>query len=113
MAVSFVPYSSTPTVTTATAVGGYTTATGVSAVVIGLGIANTSTSTPATVDVIRYTGTTSYFILKGSIVPPGSALTPIGGDAPKITMASGYQIQVAPYATTANLDVTMSVMEIS
>jgi hypothetical protein len=112
MAVTIKSFDSTVTSTTATAVGGYTTASGVTAIAIGLTVSNTSTSAQALIDAYRYNGATAYRISgKATPIPPGGSVVIVSAN--KVTMASGYQIQVNTYATSVPVDAALSIVEIT
>ena len=77
---------------------------------IGMTIANTSTST-IVVDVYITSGGVDYFILKGSIIPVGTAVVPIGGDQ-KVVIEAGDALKVVSSAANS-ADVVLSMLEIS
>jgi hypothetical protein len=78
--------------------------------VIGMTIANTSTS-PITVDVYVTRSATNYYIIKGATVPVGGALVPIGGDQ-KLVLVAGDVLKAVSSAA-ASADVITSMLVIS
>lgn len=78
--------------------------------VIGMTVANTTTSN-ITVDVYMTSGGTDYFIVKGATVPVGGALVTIGGDQ-KVVVEPTDAIKVVSSAASS-ADVILSVLEIS
>lgn len=95
---------------TLTSVGGYTVGGGVQTTVIGLSIANTSSS-PVTVNVTVNDGTNDAYLVKGAGIGVGQALVPIGGDE-KVVLIAGDSIKVQSSAASS-LDAVMSILEIS
>lgn len=98
---TFKSYQSTG-VTTETTV--YTGAVNTQATVIGMSVANTSTS-PVYVSVKL----NSAYVIKDAPVVAGSALVAVGGDQ-KLVVEAGDSISVS---STGTVDVIMSVLEIS
>lgn len=78
--------------------------------VIGLTIANT-TSSNITVDAYMTSGGTDYYIVKGATVPVGGALVAVGGDQ-KVVVEATDAIKVVS-STASSADVILSVLEIS
>lgn len=97
--------------TSLTAVGSYTVPSATKTTVIGLSIANTTTSTPVSVDVTLFNGTTDFYLGRGLPVPQGSALIVIGGDQ-KVVLETGDSIRVRSSAA-ASVDAVMSILEIT
>lgn len=95
---------------TLTSVGGYTVGGGVQTTVIGLSIANTSSS-PVTVNVTVNDGTNDAYLVKGAGIGVGQAFVPIGGDE-KVVLIAGDSIKVQSSAASS-LDAVMSILEIS
>lgn len=93
-----------------TSVGSYTVGGGVTTTVIGLSIANTSSS-PVTVNVTLNDGTNDTYLVKGAGIGVGQSLIPIGGDE-KVVLIAGDSIKVQSSAATS-LDAVMSILEIS
>lgn len=93
-----------------TTVGSYTVGSGVQTTVIGLSIANTTTS-PVTVNVTVNDGSNDAYLVKGAGIGVGQALIPIGGDE-KVVLIAGDSIKVQSSAASS-LDVVMSILEIS
>ena len=89
----------------------YTVPGSTTATVIGLTVANITTS-QITVDVKLITSSgDDTFILKTAPVPAGSGIVPIGGDQ-KLVMETGDILRVIP-DTANSADSTVSVLEIS
>jgi hypothetical protein len=86
----------------------FTAGAGVQATVIGMSIAN-MTTTPISANVYVTAGGTDYFMVKEATVAVGGALVPIGGDQ-KLVLEATDAIKVS---ATANADVILSVLEIS
>jgi hypothetical protein len=97
--------------TSLTSVGSYTVPSATKTTVIGLSIANTTGTTPVSVDVSLYNGATDYYIGKGLPVPQGSSIIVIGGDQ-KVVMETGDSIRVKS-SVAASVDVVMSILEIT
>ena len=106
MANSFKNYFDKNANTTAQTV--FTAGAGVQATVIGMSIAN-MTSTPISANVYVTAGGTDYYMVKEATVAVGGALVPIGGDQ-KLVLEATDAIKVS---ATANADVILSVLEIS
>ena len=96
--------------TSLTSVGSYTVGGGVTTTVIGLSIANTTTS-PVTVNVTVNDGANDTYLVKGAGIGVGQSLIPIGGDE-KVVLITGDSIKVQSSAATS-LDAVMSILEIS
>lgn len=77
--------------------------------VIGMTIANTTTS-PITVDVYVTRSATNYYIIKGATVPVGGALVPIGGDQKLVLVASDVLKVVSSAAASADVITSMLVI---
>ena len=89
----------------------YTVPGGTSSTVIGLTVANITTS-QITVDIKLITSSgDDTFILKAAPVPVGSGIVPIGGDQ-KLVMETGDILRVISSAANS-ADSTVSVLEIS
>jgi len=78
--------------------------------VIGLTLANTTTSV-LTVDVYITSSATNYYLVKGATIPPGGALVPVGGDQ-KLVLESGDSLR-ALSSLASSVDVICSVLEIT
>lgn len=85
-----------------------TVGAGVQATVIGMTIAN-MTSTPVSANIYITSSGTDYYMLKEASIPVGGALVPIGGDQ-KLVLEATDALKVT---TSANTDVITSVLEIS
>lgn len=95
--------------TTITSVGGYTVAAATQVTVIGLTVANLTTSN-IFVDVTLYNGATDYYIVKGCPIPVGGSVVIVGGDQ-KVVLETGDSIRVKS-DVAASADVIMSILEI-
>ena len=98
----FVKNANTTTQTVFTAGGG------VQATVIGMTVANMTTTT-ATANVFVTAGGIDYFLVKEATVPVGGSLVPVGGDQ-KLVLEAADALKVS---ASANCDVIASVLEIS
>lgn len=96
--------------TSLTSVGSYTVGGGVTTTVIGLSVANTSSS-PVVIDVTVNDGSNDAYLVKGAALPTGSALAVIGGDE-KVVLITGDSINVKSSAASS-VDAVMSILEIS
>lgn len=85
-----------------------TVGTGKTTTVIGVSVANTTTS-PVTADVYATMGGTDYYIAKGAPVPVGGAFIPVGGDQKVVMVATDILKVVCSVA--ASVDVIVSVLE--
>lgn len=88
----------------------YTGPAATQATVIGMTIANT-TSSNITVDVYITSSAVDYYIVKGATVPVGGALVPVGGDQ-KVVIETGDALKCVTSASSS-ADVTLSVLEIA
>jgi hypothetical protein len=88
----------------------YTTPSSTQTTVIGLSIANTTT-TSVLGDVYVTSGGVDYYIVKGATIPPGGALVPVGGDQ-KLVLEAADALKIVSN-TADSLDVVCSVLEIS
>lgn len=88
----------------------YTGPSSTQSTVIGMTIANT-TSSNITVDVYITSSAVDYYIVKGATVPVGGALVPIGGDQ-KVVIETADVLKCVSSASSS-ADVTLSVLEIS
>lgn len=88
----------------------YTGPSATQSTVIGMTVANVSTSN-INVDVYLTVGGVDYFIVKGALVPVGGALVPIGGDQ-KVVIEATDAVKVVSTAASS-VDVNLSVLEIS
>ena len=101
MANVFETFASASVGTALTKVGSHTCAASTTETVIGLTVANRTTSA-VKVDI---------FIVKDAPVASGGALTPIGGDQ-KIVLTTGDSIKVKSN-TASSVDATMSMLQIT
>ena len=92
------------------AASAYTGAAATQATVIGMTVANT-TSSNINIDVYITSGGVDYYIVKGAMVPVGGALVPIGGDQ-KVVIETGDVLKVVSSAASS-ADVALSVLEIA
>ncbi len=86
----------------------FTAGAGVQATVIGMTIANLTTS-PITANVFLTAGGTDDYMLSQATIAVGGALVPIGGDQ-KVVLEAADAIKVS---TSGTSDVILSVLEIS
>lgn len=78
--------------------------------IIGLDIANTTTS-PITADAYITRSGTDYYLIKGATVPVGSSLVVVGGDQKVVLITSDALKVVTSAASSA--DVVTSVLNIT
>lgn len=108
MANTFLRKSSRGIGNVATAVGNYTVAANLGAVVLGLSVSNT-TSTEVYANISINNGADDFYLVKYAPIPDGSTLIVVGGDQ-KVILQPGDSIKVE--STAANsLDSMMSIME--
>jgi hypothetical protein len=88
----------------------YTCPSATQTTVIGLSVANT-TSSPITTDVYITSGGTDFFLIKSGVVPVGGSLVVVGGDQKVVLEAADALKLVTSAATSA--DAVASVLEIS
>jgi len=86
----------------------FTAGASVQATVIGMTIANMTTST-ATANVFVNSGGINYFLVKEATVPVGGSLVPIGGNQKLVLEAT----DILSVSASANCDIIASVLEIS
>lgn len=96
--------------TTATQVGTYAVGSGVTSVIIGLTVTNTSGSSIAA-NVFLNDGAANTSILTNAPIGSGSSLVVVGGDQ-KVVLETGDSIYVQSSAASS-VDVVMSIMEIN
>jgi hypothetical protein len=77
---------------------------------IGLSVANTTTS-PITCDAYITSSAVDYFLIKGGVVPVGSSLVVVGGDQKVVLEAADALVVVTSAASSA--DVVCSLLEIT
>lgn len=85
-------------------------ASGVQATVIGMSVANITTS-PISANVFISSAGTDYFMVREAVIAPGGSLVPVGGDQ-KVVLESGDYMQVQSSAASS-ADIIVSVLEIS
>lgn len=78
--------------------------------IIGLAVANTTTS-PITADVYFTRSAVDYYLIKGATVPVGSSLVVVGGDQ-KTVLITGDALKVVTSAASS-ADVVTSVLNIT
>jgi len=110
MANTFKRYTEQSVGTTLTSVGSYTVAASTQVTLIGVTVANTTTSS-VDVDVTHYDGATDTYIVKNAPVPAGSTLVVVGGEQ-KVVLETGDSVRVKSTAATS-IDVVMSLLEIT
>ena len=86
----------------------FTAGAGVQATVIGMTIANLTTS-PITANVFLTAGGTDYYMISQATIAVGGALITIGGDQ-KVVLEAADAIKVS---TSGTSDVILSVLEIT
>lgn len=87
-----------------------TVASATQTTIIGMTVANT-TSSAITIDVYITRSATNYYVVKGVIVQPGTTFVPVGGDQKIVLTASDVLNVVSGTATSA--DVVVSVLNIT
>ena len=85
-----------------------TAGAGVQATIIGMTLANMTTS-PITANVYITSGGTDYYVVNQSGIPVGSSLVPVGRDQ-KLVLEATDAIKVS---ASGNTDVIVSVLEIT
>jgi hypothetical protein len=108
MANTFKNYFSKNVGTSAATV--YTCPSATQTTVIGLSVANTSSS-PITTDVYITSSSVDYYLIKSGVVPVGGSLVVVGGDQKVVLEAADILKVVTSAASSA--DVVASVLEIS
>ena len=88
----------------------YTGPSATATTIIGMTVANTTSST-ITVDVYITSSAVDYYLVKGASVPVGGSLVPVGGDQ-KVVIETGDVLKVVSSASSS-ADVIASVLEIS
>lgn len=88
----------------------YTTPSATQTTLIGLSVANTTTS-PITCNAYISSGGTDYYLIKSGVVPVGSSLVVVGGDQ-KVVLEVADDLKVTTSAA-ASADVVLSLLEIT
>lgn len=88
----------------------YTTPSATQTTLIGLSVANTTTS-PITCDAYVTSSAVDYYLIKGATVPVGGSLVIVGGDQKVVLEAADALKVVASAASSA--DVVCSLLEIA
>lgn len=96
--------------TSLTSVGTYTVPSSTQVTVIGLDIANT-TSSQVLVDATINDGSNDTYLIKEAPIPSGGSLVVIGGDQ-KVVLETSDSIKVKS-DTATSVDVVMSILEIT
>ena len=96
--------------TSLTQVGSYAVPSSTEVTVIGLDIANTSSS-QVLVDATLNDGSNDTYLIKEAPIPSGGSLVVIGGDQ-KVVLEPTDSIKVKS-DTTSSVDVVMSILEIT
>jgi len=96
--------------TSLTSVGSYTVPASTEVTVIGLDIANTSSS-QVLVDATVNDGSNDTYLIKEAPIPSGGSLVVIGGDQ-KVVLEPSDSIKVES-DTASSVDVVLSIMEIT
>lgn len=110
MANTFKRYKSKDVGTSLTSIGSYTVPAATQVTLIGLVVANTTTSN-ITVDVTLNDGATDTYVVRNAPVQPGSSLVPVGGSQ-KIVLQTGDSIKVKSSAA-ASIDAVISLLEMT
>ena len=88
----------------------YTCPSATQTTVIGLSIANT-TSSPITTDVYITSSAVDYYLIKSGVVPVGGSLVVVGGDQ-KVVLEAADVLKVVTSASSS-ADAVASVLEIT
>lgn len=88
----------------------YTTPSATQTTLIGLSVANT-TSSPITCDVYITSSATDYYLIKTGVVPVGGSLVVVGGDQKVVLEVADVLKVVSSAASSA--DVVVSYLEIT
>jgi hypothetical protein len=88
----------------------YTAPSATQTTLIGLSVANTTTS-PITCDAYITSSAVDYFLIKGGVVPVGSSLVVVGGDQ-KVVLEAADALKVVTSAASS-ADVVCSLLEIT
>lgn len=88
----------------------YTAPSATQTTLIGLSVANTTTS-PITCDAYITSSATDYYLIKGGVVPVGSSLVVVGGDQ-KVVLEAADALKVVTSAASS-ADVVCSLLEIT
>ena len=96
-----------------TAQNAYAAASGVQATVIGMTVANITTSPVAANVILTCSGSNApnVYLVKDATIAPGGALVPVGGDQ-KLVLEAGDYLQVNT-SVASSADVITSVLEIT
>lgn len=86
----------------------YTTASATQTTVIGMTIANITTS-PVSANIVINSGGTDYYMVKDATIAAGGALVPVGGEQ-KLVLETADSLAIS---ATGNCDVILSVLEIT
>lgn len=95
--------------TSLTSIGSYTVGSDIQTTVIGLTVAN-RTSSQILIDATLNDGTDDTYLIKEAPVPSGASLVIVGGDQ-KVVMETGDSIKVKS-DTATSADVALSILEI-
>lgn len=93
-----------------TSIGAYTVAASTEVTVIGLVVANT-TSSQVLVDATLNDGTNENYLVYEAPVPAGGSLVIVGGDQ-KLVMETGDSVKVKS-DTASSVDAIMSILEVT
>lgn len=110
MANSFKRFTSRNIGTAATPVGAYTSPSATQTTVIGLSVANVTTSA-VSVTAVLWDGTNSTHLIKDAPLLSGSTLVIVGGDQ-KVVLQPGDQVRVTS-SSASSVDAVISVLEIT
>lgn len=95
--------------TSLTSVGAYTAPLATEVTIIGLAIANISTSA-ISVEASLYDGVNDTYLVKGATVVAGGTLVVVGGDQ-KVVLEPGDSVRVAS-SDASSVDVVLSILEV-
>lgn len=95
---------------TANTINSYTVGSGVTSIVLGLTLCNTTGST-VNATVLINNGANVHYIVKNAPITTGGALVPIGGDQ-KLVLQFNDNVKISSDAVNS-IDAYMSIMEIT
>jgi hypothetical protein len=96
--------------TALTSIGTYTVAASTEVTVIGLVVANT-TSSQVLVDATLNDGTNENYLVKEAPVPAGGSIVIVGGDQ-KVVLETGDSVKIKS-DTASSVDAIMSILEVT
>lgn len=90
--------------------GGYIVPAATTTTVIGLSVANITTS-DVTVDIMLNDGASDHYLNKNCLLPAGTTIVSVGGDQ-KVILMSGDSVKVQA-SVNDSVDVVMSILELT